>query len=110
MDIPFQILSFPQYLAANMNRLTLSESAARTVTLQEACKSVYTGLDLNGPRDVLMQLPGIKLNKMEIRGSCCGSWAIYCFPESSIKLRENRLNEAAQTGADLVATVCHYCN
>lgn len=110
LDIPFQILSFPQYLAANMNRLTLSESAARTVTLQEACKSVYTGLDLDGPRDVLMQLPGIKLNEMENRGSCCGSWATYCFPESGIKLRENRLNDAAQTGADLVATVCHYCN
>lgn len=26
------------------------------------------------------------------------------------KLRDNRLNEAAQTGADLVVTVCHYCN
>ncbi len=32
------------------------------------------------------------------------------FPESGIQLRENRLNKAAQTGADLVATVCHYCN
>lgn len=110
LDIPFQILSFPQYLAANMNRLTLSESSAQTVTLQEACKSVYTGLDLNGPRDVLMQLPGIKLNEMENRGSCCGSWAIYCFPESGKKIRESRLNEVAQTGADLVSTVCHYCN
>jgi Fe-S oxidoreductase len=41
---------------------------------------------------------------------CCGSWAIYCFPESGTKLRETRLKEAAKTGAEQVVTVCHYCN
>jgi heterodisulfide reductase subunit D len=110
LDVPFQILSFPQYLAANMNKLRLSDSVKTTVTLHEACKSVYTGLDLNGPREVLLQLPGVKLIDMKHRGSCCGSWAIYCFPESGTKLRENRLKEAVQTGAEHMATVCHYCN
>jgi Fe-S oxidoreductase len=90
LNIPFQIQSFPQYLAANMNKLTFSESVAETVTLHEACKSIYTGLDLNGPRDVLIQLPGIKLNELENRGSCCGGGAIYWFPESGKKLRANR--------------------
>lgn len=110
LDIPFRIQSFPQYLAANMDRLPLTVSASGTVTLQEACKSVYTGLDKNGPRDVLKRLPGIKFNEMENRGGCCGSWALDCFPKSGRLIRENRLNEAAQTGADLVATVCHYCS
>jgi Fe-S oxidoreductase len=110
LDVPFEILSFPQYLAANMKKIRLSNAAAATVTLQEACKSVYTGLDLDGPREVLMKLPGVKLSDMANRGTCCGSWAIYCFPESGTKLRETRLQEAAQTGAEQVVTVCHYCN
>jgi heterodisulfide reductase subunit D len=74
MDIPFEALSFPQYLAENMDRLALSDTSAGTVTLHEPCKSAYTELDLNGPRQVLRRLPGVTLNEMEHHGkqtSCC---------------------------------------
>ncbi len=113
VDVPFRILSFPQYLAANMNKLPLTEMAAGTVTLHEACKSAYTGLDLDGPRQVLRQLPGVTLMEMEHHGpdtACCGSGAICWFPESCARIREERLQEAAQTGAAHLVTVCHYCN
>jgi len=113
LEVPFQVLSFPQYLAANMNKLTLSDSATGTVTLHEACKSAYTGLDRNGPREVLQQLPGVTLREMEHHGqdtSCCGSGAICWFPESCAQFREDRLKEADQTGAERLVTVCHYCN
>jgi len=113
VGVDFQILSFPQYLAANMNRLTLADAAAGTVTLHEPCKSAYTGLDRDGPREVLHRLPGIALKEMEHHGSetiCCGSGAICWFPESGAQIREDRLKEAAQTGAERLVTVCHYCN
>lgn len=112
LDIPFKILSFPQYLAENMNRLALSDASAGTVTLHEPCKSAYTNVDLNGPRDVLRQLPGVTLKEMEHHGkqtSCCGSGAICWFPESCAEFRENRLKEAAKTGAEHLVAVCHYC-
>ena len=113
LDIPFEILTFPQYVAANMNKLSLSDAAAGTVTLHEACKSAYTGVDLNGPREVLRQLPGVTLREMKHHGkdtSCCGSGAICWFPQSCAQFREDRLKEAAQTGAERLVTVCHYCN
>ena len=113
LDVPFKILSFPQYLAANMNKLPLSDAATGTVTLHEACKSAYTGLDLNGPREVLQQLPGVTLREMKHHGqdtSCCGSGAISWFPESCAKIREDRLKEADQTGTERLVTVCHHCN
>jgi heterodisulfide reductase subunit D len=112
LDVPFKALSFPQYLAENMNRLALSDTSAGTVTLHEACKSAYTAVDLNGPREVLRQLPGVTLNEMEHHGKqtrCCGSGAISWFPESCVQFREDRLKEAAQTGAKNLVTVCHYC-
>ena len=113
MDIPFKILSFPQYLAANMKKLPLTRAAAGTVTLHEACKSAYTGVDRNAPREVLRQLPGVTLREMKHHGRetiCCGSGAICWFPQSCARIRNERLQEAAQTGATRLVTVCHYCS
>jgi len=113
MDIPFKILSFPQHIAAKMNRLPLTRAAAGTVTLHEPCKSAYTGVDLDGPREVLRQLPGVTLREMAHHGretACCGSGAVCWFPESDARIRERRLQEAAQTGAERLVTVCHYCS
>jgi Fe-S oxidoreductase len=113
INAPFQVLSFPQYLAANMDKLTLTDAAAGTVTLHEACKSAYTGVDRDGPREILRQLPGVTLREMKHQGqetSCCGSGAICWFPESCARIRKNRLQDAAQTGALRLVTVCHYCN
>lgn len=113
MDIPFKILSFPQYLARNMSKLPLTMAAAGTVTLHEACKSAYTGVDCNGPREVLRQLPGVTLREMKHHGketACCGSGAICWFPESFAQIRKERLQDASQTGAEKLVSVCHYCN
>jgi Fe-S oxidoreductase len=110
--IPIKVLSFPEYLSENMEKLSLKDSSPCSVTLHEACKSVYTGLDLHGPRDVLQQLPGMKLIEMEHRGFdsiCCGSGAACWFPESCAQIRDSRLREAEETGAQMLATVCHYC-
>ena len=110
LDMPFKVLSFPQYLAENMNRLNLSDASAGTVTLHEPCKSAYTGVDLNGPREVLRQLPGVTLKEMEHHGKntkCCGSGAICWFPESCTQFREDRLKEAAKTGAERLVAICH---
>lgn len=112
MDLPFQILSFPQYLAENMDKLPVTEAEIGTVTLHEPCKSVYTGADRDGVRAVLQQLPGVTLKEMTHHGAdtlCCGSGAVCWFPESDAKIRKNRLEEAARTGADRLVTVCHYC-
>ncbi|MBC8391297.1 MAG: (Fe-S)-binding protein [Deltaproteobacteria bacterium] len=113
MDVPFEILSLPQYLAENMNKLPLTRATAGTVTLHEPCKSAYTGIDLDGPRKVLRQLPGVTLKEMKHHGSdtaCCGSGAVCWFPESFSQIRKSRLEEAAQTGVESVVTVCHYCS
>lgn len=113
LETPLEVLSFPQYLAANMHKLPLSAAAAGTVTLHEACKSAYTGVDRDGARQVLRQLPGVVLREMERHGPdavCCGSGAVCWYPQSSDRMRADRLAEAARTGADRLVTVCHYCS
>jgi len=113
MSVPFKALSFPQYLAANMDKLALTRAAAGVVTLHEACKSAYTGVDCDGPREVLRQLPGVTLREMKHHGrdtACCGSGAISWFPQSCDQIRTKRLQDSAQTGAEQLVTVCHYCH
>lgn len=113
LDVPFKVLSFPQYLAKNMHKLNLMDKAPGTVTLHEPCKSAYTGVDPNGVRDVLRQLPGVTLREMTHNREdthCCGSGAISWYPHSAYQVREERLKEAAQTGAERLVTVCHYCS
>jgi Fe-S oxidoreductase len=100
-------------MASNMNKLTLSDSVAGTVTLYEPCKSAYMGLDRDGPREVLRRLPGVTLREMKHHGNetiCCGRGDMSWFPESCIQFREDRLKEAARTRAERLVTVCHYCN
>ncbi len=85
---------------------------AGEVTLHEPCKSVYTGLDRDGPRGVLRQLPGVTITEMKHHGSetmCCGSGAVCWLQESSSQVCDDRLKEAKQTGAGRLITVCHYC-
>lgn len=113
MKIPFKVISFPQYLAENMHKLQLTDAAAGTVTLHDACKSAYTSVDINGPRDVLKQLPGVELVEMAHCGHntmCCGSGAMTWFPDSCKHIRKQRLDEAMNTGADRLVTICHYCS
>lgn len=113
VDLPFATISFPRYLVDNMHKLSLTGAAAGTVTLHEACKSAYTGLDVNGAREVLARLPGVTLREMAHHGRetmCCGSGAMTWFPESCARFRRDRLQEAAATGAERLVTVCHYCH
>lgn len=113
-ELPFTVTSFAQFVARHMQSVPLQDRAAPiTVTLHEACKSAYLGVDLTGPRDVLRQLPGVTLREMPRHGAdttCCGSGAIDCAPDSFTQIRDSRLQEAAATEADMLVDVCHYCH
>ena len=113
MDVPFKVMSFPQYLSKNMDRLALGNPGpGKRLTLHEPCKSAYTGIDPDGARQVLTQLPGVELREMARHGretACCGSGAVCWFPDSFRSMGQDRLKEAEQTGAEMMATVCHFC-
>ena len=89
--LPFEVVSFPQYLASRMDALKLGPSfpdQVRRVTLHDPCKSVYMGVDMEGTRSVLDQLPGVELHEMVHHGkdaACCGSGAVCWFPGQRMK-------------------------
>jgi len=113
LDLPFETMSFPQFLAKNVEKLPFKRSICKTATLHEACKVAFTGLDLDGPRQLLQKIPGITLIEMPRHGkntACCGSGAEDYFPKSFEAVRDDRLIEASQTPTELLVDVCHYCH
>ena len=108
----FDILSLPQFLSRNLDKLPVLRTNNLHVTLHEACKAALTGLDSEGPRPIIEAL-GARLTEMPRHGkkaACCGSGAIEKFPNSCRQMRDDRLKEAGGTGAETLVTVCHFCS
>jgi len=55
LDTPLVLQSFPQFLAEHMLLLPQRDSPPATVTLHEACKAAFTGVDRTGAREILRQ-------------------------------------------------------
>ena len=113
MEVPFQFVSFPQYLAQNIEKLPFKDTVNKTLTLHEACKMAFAGNDCASPRKLLQGIPGVTLVEMSRHGTgtaCCGGSAMDFFPGSMEAMRDERLQEAAQTGADILVDICQTCH
>ena len=67
--------------------------------------------DTVSPREALTAVPGLSLEEMAHEGSsaicCAGSWN--CCDAVTKTIQVNRLQEAKNTGADLLVTACPKC-
>jgi Fe-S oxidoreductase len=68
----------------------------------------------DAPRDVLKAIPGVKLVEMERNKNiawCCGSGggAKAAFNDFALWTGGERVKEAAQTGATVLASACPFC-
>jgi Fe-S oxidoreductase len=113
IDLPFQVVSVAQFIADNMDKLELKNSINKKVTLHEACKSSFLGLDVHGIRELLQRLPGVNLVEMKRHGEntvCCGLGAQNYSKETMDIMKNDRLKEAAETNAQILVDVCHACH
>ena len=111
-EFPFTIRSMAQYISDNFEKLEIVEPLSSTVTVHDACKIALTGLDTVGSRKILEAM-GAKIIEMPRSGpesACCGCAAIAGYPDAGNQMLEERIDEAEQTGAGILCTVCHFCN
>lgn len=108
--IPVRVISFFEFIREHQDRLNFKKDAPEiTVTLHEPCKTAYTGLD-DSHRSVLQALTNVTLKEMESGVSCCGSGGISYYRDETVRqITVKRLEDAENTGADTLVTVCHYC-
>ncbi len=111
-EYPFKIQSMAQYVSEHLDKLEIVEKLSTKITVHDACKVALTGLDVMGSRKILKAM-GAEIVEMSRSGPesvCCGCAAIVNYPEAGNQMLEDRIDEAAETGASILATVCHFCN
>ena len=111
-EFPFNIRSMAQYVSENLEKLKILKKLSATVTIHDACKVALTGLDVLGSRKILEAI-GAKIVEMPRSGTeaaCCGCAAIATYPNAGRRMLVERIDEAARTGAQIMVTVCHFCN
>jgi len=77
-----------------------------SVTYHDACHLVHTQKIYSEPRDVLNNIPGIKLVPLTDSTKCCGSAGIYnlLHTGTSLELLKEKMDNIKKTGAEIVLT------
>ncbi|MFX0048503.1 MAG: (Fe-S)-binding protein [Candidatus Hermodarchaeota archaeon] len=95
-------------------KLKFNSEYNKIVTYHDPC---HLGRHMNLyeiPREVYKKIPGIKLIEMKRNREnawCCGAGGgvKIGFPEWSVEISKERLDEATLTGASIISSVCPFC-
>lgn len=114
-DFDFEVLHFSEFFLKEkiLENVRMAQKAEIKVTYHDACRIGRLGGKLyNAPRDIIKQIPGVKLVEMEnIKddANCCGVSAFMGCNEYTRILRQNRIEEAIKTGAEYLIVPCPKC-
>jgi Fe-S oxidoreductase len=100
-----------EHIAEWIARAELPLASSATVTFQDPCRLARHLGVVDAPRAVLAAT-GARLVEMPKHGAdaqCCGTSGFVRCDADSRALQEQRLNEAAATGAELLLTACPKC-
>jgi Fe-S oxidoreductase len=114
--VHFEIVHMTQYLfeLIREGKIKFSKEYPKVVTYHDPC---YLGRH-NGiydePRDVLKKVPGLELREMQdtrVDSLCCGGGGgrIWMETAKGERFSDLRLEQAMETGAEVLATACPYC-
>jgi len=116
VELDCELIHITELLAQNLSTLSLkakqSNPKVKRVTYQDPCRlGRHLGIYVP-PREIIKAIPGIKLIEMEHSGNesiCCGTSAWTNCGAYSKQIREERLLEAKDTGAEVLVTACPKC-
>jgi Fe-S oxidoreductase len=112
----FKVIDHTQFIANLLNegRLRIHKGEKRLVTYHDPCclgryNSIY-----EPPRQILNNMPDVTVVDMKLnreRSFCCGGGGGHMWLEENLgrRIGEMRFEQAIDTGAQIVATACPFC-
>jgi Fe-S oxidoreductase len=87
----------------------------KTITYHDSCYLGRANEIYEAPRKVLEQLDAslVEMKSCKSRGLCCGAGGAQMFKEEehgNIRINQERTKEVFESGADIVAAACPFCN
>jgi Fe-S oxidoreductase len=114
--VNFEVVHISQYLSEliNQGKLPLNKEFAKKVTYHDPC---YLGRHNNvydEPREALKKIGGLELREMpdsRVDSLCCGGGGgrIWMETQKGERFSDLRVEQAIETGAEVLATSCPYC-
>ena len=109
-------IHYTQYLAdlIEQGRLTFPRTFETRITFQDPCYLGRHNGEYEAPRSVLSNIPGVELVEMpntRTEGLCCGGGGgrMWLETEAGERFSDLRVQQAAETGAQTLATACPFC-
>jgi len=86
----------------------------KTVTFHDPCHVGRSQGLFGEPREILAAIPGVRLVEMpnsREQSRCCGAGGGVKanYPQMAAEIARDRVNEAIATGADMLVTMCPFC-
>ncbi len=114
---PVQVQHYTQVLAGLLERgeLKFSGSLEQTITYHDPCYLGKHNGVFDEPRKVLSSIPGVNLVEMDRsreKSLCCEGGGGRMWLEGTnpgTRLAQQRIQEALDTGAQVLATACPFC-
>ncbi|MCK4383140.1 MAG: FAD-dependent oxidoreductase, partial [Candidatus Lokiarchaeota archaeon] len=113
-DFDFELYHISEYIMKEklLEDVSFPNLGEVKVTYHDPCRLGRMSKVYDAPREVLKQIPGIKLFEMEnnkVDADCCGVSAYISCNQNSKLLQESRIKQAIKTGADYLITTCPKC-
>ncbi len=112
----FVVEHYTQALARLLGdrRLTFGGKFESTVTFQDPCFLGKQNGIYDEPRSILKSVPGLKfvdMDRSRERSVCCegGGGRMWTEGTSKVRLANDRIRQALETGAKVLATACPFC-
>jgi Fe-S oxidoreductase len=112
-DVSFQSMHVSKLLADEIHRLEFDKSVEAKITVHDPCYMSRKIGDVESVRKLLGAVPGVTLVEMahnKENALCCGIMAQNSYPNIAAKFQRQILDEAKETGAQILATTCIGCH